>query len=174
MNVQEVINITHERKNKLKVAINKIVESIHKKIIYYAKHKKESCIYIIPPMVDDYPVYDRMTVTKDIYKILNDEGYIVSAFANGQFDICWNEKLVQKKLSQDRYILQQEEKRLDKFSKKTKVINDRFSFLANPDKVINGELTLEEKLDQQVNKLLKQKDKEQKGLSKRIGNFSKI
>ena len=68
MNVQEVINITHERKNKLKVAINKIIESIHKKILYYAKLKKESCTYIIPPMVDDYPVYDRMTITKDIYE----------------------------------------------------------------------------------------------------------
>jgi len=174
MNVQEVINITHERKNKLKVSINKIVESIHKKIKYYAKNKKESCTYIIPAIVDDYPIFDRTTVTKEVYNILNDEGYIVSAFSNGQIDVCWNETLVQKKLSQDRYILQQEERRLDKFSKKTKVINDRFSFLSNPNKVINGEQTLEEKLDQQVNLLLKKKDKEQKSLSKRIGNFSKI
>ena len=56
------------------------------------------------------------------------------------------------------------------------MINDRFSFLSNPNKVINGleEQTLEEKLDEQVNRLLKQKDKEQKVLSKRIGNFTKI
>ena len=174
MNVQEIISITNERKNKLKNVILKIIENIHKKIKYYAKNKKESCTYIIPILIDDTPIYDRKNLTKEIYKILNEEGYIISAFENGQIDISWNEKLVQKKLETDRYILSNEEKRLNKYNKQNKVLTDRFNFLANPNKVINGELTLEEKLDQQVDKILKQKEKEQKSLSKRIGNFSKI
>jgi len=173
MNVQEVINITNERKNKLKAITEKIIENIHKKIKYYAKLKRESCSYIIPPIIDDFPINDRVTLTTDIYKILDDEGFIVSAFANGQLDIGWNEKLVQKKLNNDRYILKQEEKRLNKYNSKTKVLNDRFTFLANPNKTIK-EPSLEEKLDQQVEKILKEKQKKQTELSKRIGNFTKI
>jgi len=171
MNVQEVINISNERKNKFKAVTSKIIENIHKKIKYYATHKKESCTYIIPVLIDDTPIYDRKGITSDIYKILNDEGYIVSAFSNGQIDICWNEKLVQKKNDNDLFILSQEEKRIDKHNKNTKIITDRFNFLANPDKV---NVTLEEKLDHQVEKLLKEKDKQQKKFSKRIGNFNKI
>ena len=79
----------------------------------------------------------------------------------------------QKKLNSDRYILKQEEKRLDKYNSKTKVLNDRFTFLANPNKTIK-EPSLEEKLDQQVEKILKEKQKKQTELSKRIGNFTKI
>jgi hypothetical protein len=70
-------------------------------------------------------------------------------------------------------MLKQEEKRLNKFSKQSKIINDRFSFLANPSKVIK-EPSLEEKLDQQVEKILKEKQKKQIEFSKRIGNFNKF
>jgi hypothetical protein len=167
MNVQEVINITHERKNKLKKVFDKIMENIHKKIKYYAKLKKESCSYLIPPMIDDTIIYDRLELTKDIFKILNEEGYIVSAFANGQVDICWNESLVKKKVNSDRRVLLEEEKRLNKYNKQSKIIHDRFNFLANPNK-INKEPTLEEKLDQQMEKILKEKEKEQKKYSKMV------
>jgi hypothetical protein len=173
MNVQEIIGITNERKNKLKAVTEKIIDNIHKKIKYYAKLKRETCSYIIPPIIDDFPIYDRETLAKDIYKVLDEEGFIVCAFANGQIDICWNEKLVQKKVSNDRYILKQEENRLNKFNKQTKIINDRFTFLANPNKVIK-EVSLEEKLDQQVEKILKEKQKKQMEFSKRIGNFNKF
>ena len=171
MNVQEIISISNEIKNKLKNVILKIIENIHKKIKYYAKNKKESCTYIIPILIDDTPIYDRKNLTKEIYKILNEEGYIISAFENGQIDISWNEKLVQKKLETDRYILSNEEKRLNKYNKQNKVLTDRFNFLANPNKVTT---TLEEKLDQQVEKILKEKEKQQQKLSKSMGNFNKL
>lgn len=172
MNVQEVLNIAKERKLRNKSIVKKIVENIHKKIKYYATLKKESCQYNIPPLVDDMPLYDLENIIKDIFKILDTEGYIVTAYSNGQLDICWNEKLVNKKLNSDRFLLQQEENRLNKFNKKTKIINDRFTFLANPSKIIN-ELSLEEKLDQRVDQLLKQKDKEQRQIARRLGNFTK-
>ena len=171
MNVQEVISISNERKNKFKNVILKIVENIHKKIKYYAKNKKEGCTYIIPILIDDTPIYDRKGLTKEVYKILNEEGYIISAFENGQIDICWNEKLVQKKLETDRYILSKEEQRLNKHNKQNKILTDRFNFLANPNKVTT---TLEEKLDQQVEKILKEKEKQQQKLSKSMGNFNKL
>ena len=56
MNVHEVINLTHEKRNKLKLAIKKMIDNVHRKIIYYAKHKKEACTYFIPPIVDDFPI----------------------------------------------------------------------------------------------------------------------
>jgi hypothetical protein len=173
MNVQEVINITKQRKTRLKDITLKILENIHKKIKYYALHKHETCSYIIPAIMDDTPIYDRTTLTKDLFKILDQEGYIVTAFENGQLNICWNEKLVQKKVNCDRYILTQEEKRLNKYNKNSKIINDRFSFLSNPAKTIT-EPTLEEKVDREVEKYLKQKDKQQNLLAKSIGNFTKI
>jgi len=173
MNVQEVINITKQRKTRLKDITLKIVENIHKKIKYYALHKHETCSYIIPAIMDDTPIYDRTTLTKDLFKILDQEGYIVTAFENGQLNICWNEKLVQKKVNCDRYILTQEEKRLNKYNKNSKIINDRFSFLSNPAKTVK-EPTLEEKVDREVEKYLKQKDKQQNLLAKSIGNFTKI
>ena len=173
MNVQEVINITKQRKTRLKDTTLKIIENIHKKIKYYALHKHETCSYIIPAIMDDTPIYDRTTLAKDLFKILDEEGYIVTAFENGQLNICWNEKLVQKKVNCDRYILTQEEKRLNKYNKNSKIINDRFSFLSNPAKTVT-EPTLEEKVDREVEKYLKQKDKQQNLLAKSIGNFTKI
>ena len=173
MNVQEIIGITNERKNKLKAVTEKIIDNIHKKIKYYAKLKRENCSYIIPPIIDDFPIYDRETLAKDIYKVLDEEGFIVCAFANGQIDVCWNEKLVQRKVSNDRYILKQEEKRLNKYNKTAKVLNERFSFLSNPQKV-RQEPTLEEKIDQHLEKILNEKDRHQKQFAKRIGNFNKL
>ena len=173
MNVQEVIDITRQRKSKFKEIIQKIMENIHKKIKYYAKYKHESCTYVIPALINDTPIYDRINVTKDLYKILDDEGYIVTAYENGQIDIGWNEKLVQKKMNNDRCVLTLEEKRLNKYNKASKVINDRFGFLANPSKTIN-EPTLEEKVDREIEKILKEKDKKQKELAKSIGKFNKI
>jgi hypothetical protein len=173
MNVHEIINITKQRKTRLKAITQKIIENIHKKIKYYAEHKHETCSYIIPPLIDDTPIYDRLALTRDLFKILDDEGYIVTAFENGQINICWNEKLVQKKLNNDQYILTQEEKRLNKFNKNAQVINDRFAFLSNPAKTLK-EPTLEEKIDREVDKILKEKDREQKRLAKTLGNFTKL
>ena len=173
MNVQEVINISKQRKNRLKEVTEKIIDNIHKKIKYYAKNRLESCTYLIPPLIDDTPIYNRTGLARDIYKRLNEEGYIVSAYETGQIDIFWNEKLVQQKLDNDRYILTQQERRLNKYNKTAKVLNERFSFLSNPQKV-RQEPTLEEKIDQHLEKILKDKDRHQKEFAKRVGNFNKL
>ena len=162
MNVQEILNISKERKNKGKVIIKKIIENIHKKIKYYAILKKESCTYIIPPIVDDTPLYDLESAIGDIFKVLDSEGYIVTAYANGQLDICWNEKLVEQKVKTDAYILTSEEKKLKNITKKIKNIDDRFSFLANPKKVNGPEKTLDQQIDSQLEKILSDKNKQQK------------
>jgi len=171
MNVQEVINISTQRNNKTKDILKKVMENIHKKILFYAKKNLDSCSYVLPVVIDDYIIYDRVQMTKDIYKVLNGEGYIVSAYLNGKIDISWNEKLVQQKLNVDKYLLTQEEQRLNKYNHKNKVITERFNFLANPNKV---NVTLEDNLDQKVEEILRSKEKEQKKYSKKVGFFNKI
>lgn len=163
MNVQEVLQIGKERKLRTKDAIKKIVENIHKKIIYYAGLKKESCVYLVPPIVNDMPVYDYTIVVKDIFKILDEEGYIVTAYSDGRINICWNEKLVEQKVKTDAYVLSQEERKLKNITKKSKKVDERFAFLANPKKT-NKELSIDEQLDAQIEKILKEKDKKQKQL----------
>ena len=51
-------------------------------------------------------------------------------------------------------------------------INERFSFLSNPQKV-RQEPTLEEKIDEHLQKILKERDRQQNEVAKRIGNFNK-
>jgi hypothetical protein len=172
MNVQEVLQIGKERKLRTKEAVKKIVENIHKKIVYYAGLRKESCVYLVPPIINDLPVYDFEFVVKDIFKILDEEGYIVSAYNNGEIHICWNEKLVEQKVKTDAYVLSHEERKLKNITRKTKKVDDRFSFLANPQKTTK-ELSIEDKLDEQVEKILKEKEKKQKQMKKIVGTFTK-
>jgi len=172
MNVQEVLQIGKERKQRTKEAVKKIIENIHKKIKYYAGLKKESCVYYVPPIINDLPVYDYELVIKDIFKILDQEGYIVSAFTTGQLIISWNEKLVEQKVKTDAYVLSQEERKLKNVTRKVKKVDDRFSFLANPKKV-GKEMTIEDKLDEQVEKILREKEKKQKQMKQIVGNFNK-
>ena len=166
MNVQEVLNIAKERKLRNKSIVKKIVENIHKKIKYYATLKKESCQYNIPPLVDDMPLYDLENIIKDIFKILDTEGYIVTAYSNGQLDICWNESLVEQKVKSDSYLINEQERKLKNITKKVKKIDERFSFLANPVKMKKIESTPDEKLDIQLNKVLSDRDKLQNKYSK--------
>ena len=173
MNVQEVLNIAKERKTKSKQAIKKVLANIHKKILKYAHLKKEFCSYIIPPIIDDIILYDHDNVIKEIYRLLDAEGYIVSAYSNGQIDICWNEKMVEQKIKSDALLLQQEENRLNKISKRTQQINDRFALLANPKKV-SFDKSVDDILNEQVERVLKEKEHKQKKFSKIIGSFNKI
>jgi len=173
MNVQEVLQISRERKSRTKEVIQKITENIHKKIRYYAGMKKESCVYVIPPMINDYPVYDYEIVIKDIFKILDREGYIVSAYTDGRMEINWNERLVAEKVKTDAYMLSQEEQKLKNITRKNKKVDERFAFLANPAKT-SKELTVDDQLDAQIEKILKEKEKKQKQLKKIVGNFTKI
>jgi len=172
MNVQEVLQISKERKTRTKEVIQKIVENIHKKIRYYAGMKKESCVYIVPPMINDYPVYDYEIVIKDIFKILDREGYIVSAYTDGRIEINWNERLVAEKVKTDAFVLSVEERKLKNITRKHKKVDERFAFLANPAK-INKELSVDDQLDAQIEKILKEKEKKQNQLKKIVGNFNK-
>ena len=172
MNVQEVLQISKERKTRTKESIKKIVENIHKKIKYYATMKKESCVYIIPPILNDTPLYDLENIIKDVFKILDSEGYIVCAYIDGRLDINWNEKLVEQKVKTDAYVLSQEEKKLKNITKKAKKVDERFAFLANPKKTTK-ELTIDEQIDSQVEKILREKEKQQKKFKSIIGNFNK-
>ena len=173
MNVQEVLQISKERKTRTKEVIQKIVENIHKKIRYYAGMKKESCVYIVPPMINDYPVYYYEIVIKDIFKILDREGYIVSAYTDGRIEINWNERLVAEKVKTDAFVLSVEERKLKNITRKNKKVDERFAFLANPAKT-NKELSIDDQLDAQIEKILKEKEKKQNQLKKIVGNFTKI
>jgi len=175
MNVQEVLNIKKERKARTKEAIQKIIENVHKKIKYHAQMKQESCTYLIPPIVNDIPLYDLDIVVKDIFKILDEEGYIVSAYGNGQLDICWNEKLVEQKVKTDAFVLSQEEQKLKNITRKSKKVDERFSFLANPKKIKDPTIkTIDEQIDAQLEKILKEKEKKQNQFKSIVGKFNKI
>ena len=72
--------------------------------------------------------------------------------------------LVEQKVKTDKFILKQHEHKLKSLSKLNKQIDDRFSFLANPKKV-KKEKSLEQKLDDQLEKILADKEKTQKRFS---------
>jgi len=174
MNVQEILNISKQRKARTKDVIKKIVENIHKKIRYYATLKKESCTYIVPPIIDSIPVYELELVLNDVFKILDGEGYIVAIYGNGQIDICWNEKLVEQKVKTDAYVLSEEERKYKNITKKKKKVDERFAFLANPKKVAKEPKTIEEQVDSHVKKILKEKERTQDKFRSIVGNFNKI
>jgi hypothetical protein len=163
MNVQEIILLNKERKNKNKVNLDKLLDNIHKRIKYYALLKKESCSYKIPPILDGFPLFDLREVTLGIFKKLDAEGYIVNAYSDGNLEICWNEKLVQEKVKKDSYVLSLEEQRLKNITKKHKNVDERFKFLANPKKTV---LSLDDQLDLQLEKILKEKKTQQNNFRK--------
>jgi len=173
MNVQEVLNISKERTKKVKNAIKIIIENIHKKILYHAKLKHESCTYIIPPLIHETPIFDRPYAIKEVFKELDAEGYIVTAYNTGQLDISWNERLVEQKVRTDSFILSHEERKLKNVTRKNKQVDERFKFLANPQKT-SGELTIDDKLDAEVEKILREKEKKQSQMKQIVGKFNKI
>lgn len=162
MNVEEVLKIKSDRRNRNKKHVHKIIEHIHNKIKYYAGLNKDSCSYIVPPIVDNMPLFNIEDVVNDIFKILDSEGYIVSAYSNGQVDICWNEKLVQQKVKSDAWLISQEQRKMKNITKKAKKVDERFSFLANPKKTSGKPKTADEQLDEEVEKILKEKETLQK------------
>ena len=157
MNVQEVIQLKNKRKVKNKDAIEKIMSNIHKRIRYYASLKKESCEYTISPIIDGMPLFDITETTKEVFKVLDKEGFIVNAYSDGTLKVCWNEELVKQKVDNDAYVLSQEERMLKNIKHRKKNVDKRFEFLANPKKL--KELSLEDQLDSQLEKILKEKKK---------------
>jgi hypothetical protein len=170
MNVQEVLKFSKERDSRLKRIVKLVVEKINKKILYYAKTlKKESCSYQIPPIIDDIPVYNLDKVIEGVFKRLDSEGFIVQGFSNGQIDVCWNETLVKQKVKTDAYYLDESEKKLKNITRKAKKIDSQFSFLANPSKAKKLEdRSVEEQVDAQIQKILKEKEALQKRYKKML------
>ena len=170
MNVQEIINISKERDLRSKKIIDRIIEKINKKIVYYAKDlKKEYCSYQIPPMIDDMPIYNINKVIQGVFKVLDSEGFIVQGYSTGKIDICWNETLVKQKVKTDAYFLDESERKLRNITHKSKKIDDRFNFLANPVKIKDiKDLSIEDQVDLQVQKILKEKEDLQKRYKKML------
>jgi len=167
MNVQEILNISKERKSKDKDTVKQILDNVHKKIKFYATLSRESCSYQIPPIVNNKPIYKPEILAKKLFKVLDSEGYIVTAYSNGQLDIFWNEKLVEQKIKTDAYLISQEHKKLINVTKKHKKVDERFAFIANPKKTSTDNLpkSIDEELDNKVQQILKEKDKLQKKFS---------
>lgn len=157
MNVQEVIQLKNKRKVKNKDAIEKIMSNIHKRIRHYAQLKRESCEYTIPAIIDAMPLFNITEITKEVFKNLDKEGFIVNAYSDGTLNVCWNEDLVKQKVDNDAYVLSQEEKILKNITHRKKNVDKRFDFLANHKKM--KELSLEDQLDSQLQKILKEKKK---------------
>jgi hypothetical protein len=159
MNVQDIINISKERKRKDKDSIKKILDNIHKKIKFYANLNKESCTYQIPPIINEKPVYNIDSITKEIFKVLDSEGFVVTAYSDGNLDIFWNEKLIEQKVKTDAYLISQKEKKIKNLTNKAKNIDAKFEFIANPKKTAKS---IDDDLDLQVQKILDEKNKLQK------------
>lgn len=169
MNVQEVLNISRERDLRSKKIVTLLIEKINKKILYYAKLKKECCSYQIPPMIDDMPIYNMEKVIQNVFKVLDSEGFIVQGYSTGQIDICWNESLVKQKVKTDAYLLDESERKLKNITRKSKKIDERFNFLANPNKVKDEKnLSIEDQVDSQIQKILKEKEDLQKRYKKML------
>jgi hypothetical protein len=165
MHVEEVLKIAKERKVKTKECISKIIENIHKKIVYYAKLKQETCVYTIPPIINDTPLYEMGIIIKDVFKILDSEGYVVTAYDSGRLEIFWNEKLVEQKVKSDTIIVNRQKQKI-KIKKKE---NETFNFLSNPKKIkADEDKNFDEKLDEQVQKILKEKEKIQNRYKKLV------
>jgi hypothetical protein len=170
MNVQDVLKFSKERDTRLKRIVKAIIEKINKKILYYAKTlKKESCSYQIPPIIEDMPVYNLEKVIQEVFKKMDYQGFVVQCFSNGQIDINWNENLVKQKVKTDAYYLDQSEKKLKNVTRKAQKIDSQFSFLANPVKAKKLEdRSIEEQVDAQIQKILKEKEDLQKRYKKML------
>jgi hypothetical protein len=170
MDVQEVILLKRERKNRNKVNIDKLLENVHKRIKFYASLNRDSCTYKIPPIMDGLPLFNLQDVTIDVFKKLDSEGYIVNAYSDGNIEICWDEKMVEEKVKRDSYVLSTEEKRLKIITKKNKNVDKRFTFLANPKKTAPSELSADDQLNLQLEKILQEKKQQQNKFKKIISN----
>ena len=172
MNVQEILDINKKKREKHKENINILLSKIHKRIVHYAHLHRDSCTYQIPTVMGGLPVYDLEYITTEIFKKLDDEGYIATAYSDGKIEICWNEKLVEQKVRTDAYILSEEERKLRNVTRKKENVDKRLSFLANPKKVTIKEKTADELLDEQLERVLAQKTKQQEKYKRILKNKS--
>ena len=74
--------------------------------------------------------------------------------------------MVKQKVKTDAFVLSEQERKLRNITKKNKNIDKRFEFLANPKKTEKIEKSVDQELDEQVEKILKEREKTQKKFSK--------
>ena len=158
MDVSEIISLKKNIRDKHKINTESLLDKIHQRIKHYALLKKDSCTYKIPVIIDYKPVSNLEHVTLDIFKKLDSEGYIVNAYSDGTLEICWDERLVSQKAKNDSFVLSVEEKQLRNITKRNKKVDKRFDFIANPKKTV---LSVDDQLDLQLEKILKEKKTEQ-------------
>ena len=170
LHVSEVLKIKTERKEKYNQVIKDIMEKIHSRIISNAKLKRDNCVYTIPRIINDLHLFDLEYVTKEVYTKLNEEGYIVSAYSNGTIMINWNEDLLKHKKRTEQFLLQMDTKNAKKIDKINKKIDQEYSFLANPLKITAPQKTADDLVNEQINKILAERETEQNKYKNKLSN----
>ena len=160
MDVSEVLKIGKEKKKRRKDLIETLLENIHKRILFHAKNSRSNCEYQIPPVISGLPLFNINDIAIDIYKKLDNEGYIVSAHNSGLIYISWDEKLLERKAAMDSFLIDQEHHKIKNLSQKKFSVDDRFKFLANPNKIKQRKPPSD--LDIHVNKILREREQTNK------------
>ena len=169
MDVSEILKITKDKKKRRKALINELLENIHKRIKYHATNNRVWCEYQIPGLVSGLPLFNVPEIAIEIYKKLDSEGFLVTVYTTGLLYICWDEKQLRRKASVDSFLVNEDENKIKNLTKKSKNVDDKCKFIANPKKV--KEKTRPSDLDIHVNRILREKEKEVKKYKGLIDNY---
>jgi hypothetical protein len=166
MKVEEVIKINKERDKRHRQLVSDLLDKIYAKVLHYAKNHKLECLYTVPSVIAGMPLFNISEITMDIYNKLDKDGYIVTAYNDGRIHICWNENDVKKKAEGEAYMIDQEKNRIKNVSKKKKNIDQKYDFLANPEKKSSSKSkSKNDEWEKKVNKIIKEGEKRKKQLS---------
>jgi len=165
MKVEEVLKIHKERDRRHRQIVTDLSEKIYAKILHYAKNHKQECIYSVPSVIAGMPLFNISDITMDLYKKLDKDGYIVTAYNDGRLHINWKESDVKKKAEGEAYMIDQEKNRIKNISKKKKTVDQKFDFLANPEKKSKYTKTAADGWEKKVNKIIKDGEQRKKQIS---------
>ena len=169
MDVSEVLKIGKDRKKRRKVLINELLENIHKRIKYHAVHGRVFCEYQVPGMISGLPLFNIQEVAVEVYKKLDEEGFLATVYNNGLIYICWDKKQLKSKASMDSFLVRENENKIKNLTKKSKNVDERCQFIANPRKT--KEKPKPSDLDIHVNKILKERENQKKKYKGLIDNY---
>ena len=164
MKVEEVLKLGKERDRRHRQLVNDLLEKIYAKVLHYAKNHKTQCMYHVPSVIAGMPLFNIGEITLDLYKKIDKDGYIVTAYNDGRIHICWDEKDVKKKAEGEAYMIDQEKNRIKNISKKKKTVDDKFDFLANPEKKSKKKKGPKDDWEKKVNNIIKEGEKRKKQL----------
>ena len=171
MKVEEVLKIHRERDRRHRQLVTDLLEKVYAKIMHYAKNHKMECLYSVPSVIAGMPLFNISEITMDLYKKLDKDGYIVTAYNDGRIHICWREEDVKKKAEGEAYMIDQEKNRIKNISKKKKTVDQKFDFLANPEKKVpSSKKSKNSDWENKVNKIIKEGEKRKKQLSNLLKN----